>query len=389
MFSHRNNSVGLQRKRHLLACGHEGRRQQLQPSQFCTLHRELNKATPTIKILNGNSDVTGQTATFTYNGSLQGLAATATGAGADSLSINSITYDGSPAAPVNVKVVSGAVASYNVVASYNGNNNYNAASAGAGEIINRANAFIAVTPYSVTYDGQAHTATGTAIGVESAPTDLISLLTLSGTTHIEMGAYNGDAWTFSGNNNYSAASGTVNDAIAIAASTVTVDCTAGAPYTYTGSAQTPCTAVATGVGNLNVMLTPSYSNNANAGTASATANFAGDTNHNGSTGSSSFVIGKATPTIIWANPASIAYGTALSGTQLNATANVPGTFTYTPAAGTVLNAGANQTLSVTFTPTDTTNYTTKTATVTITVQQATPTITWTNPASITYGTALS
>ena len=49
-----------------------------------------------------------------------------------------------------------------------------------------------------------------------------------------------------------------------------------------------------------------------------------------------------------------------------------GTFTYTPAAGTVLNAGTGQTLSVTFTPTDTTDYTTATATATINVAQATP-----------------
>ena len=48
---------------------------------------------------------------------------------------------------------------------------------------------------------------------------------------------------------------------------------------------------------------------------------------------------------------------------------MPGTFVYTPAAGTVLSAGIGQTLSVTFTPTDAANYTTATATVTITVSQ--------------------
>ena len=37
-----------------------------------------------------------------------------------------------------------------------------------------------------------------------------------------------------------------------------------------------------------------------------------------------------------AAPARSTYGTALSATQLNATANMPGTFVYTPAAGTVL-----------------------------------------------------
>jgi trimeric autotransporter adhesin len=73
------------------------------------------------------------------------------------------------------------------------------------------------------------------------------------------------------------------------------------------------------------------------------------------------------PTITWAAPAPIPYGTALSSTQLDATANVPGTFSYSPSAETVLSIGAH-TLSVTFTPTDTTNYTTATATVTLAVQ---------------------
>src|SRR6202030_776157 len=90
----------------------------------------------------------------------------------------------------------------------------------------------------------------------------------------------------------------------------------------------------------------------------------------------------------WNNPASITYGTALSATQLNATATVGGSFVYTPAAGVVLNAGT-QTLSVTFTPTDTTDYTTVTQTVSLTVTKATPVITWNSPAGITYGTALS
>src|SRR5262245_33181953 len=71
---------------------------------------------------------------------------------------------------------------------------------------------------------------------------------------------------------------------------------------------------------------------------------------------------RVTPTITWSNPASIVYGTALGATQLNATASVPGTFTYTPAAGTILKAGSGQTLSVSFTPTDTTDYTSATAT---------------------------
>ena len=98
--------------------------------------------------------------------------------------------------------------------------------------------------------------------------------------------------------------------------------------------------------------------------------------------------GKTTPSITWAAPGAIVYGTALGAVQLNATTTVPGTFVYTPASGTVPLAGAGQVLSVTFTPTDIATYNTATATVTITVSKATPAITWSAPADMIYGTPL-
>ena len=64
----------------------------------------------------------------------------------------------------------------------------------------------------------------------------------------------------------------------------------------------------------------------------------------------------ATPVITWPNPADIIDGAPLTSTQLDATANVPGTFTYSPAAGTVLAPGQHQALGVVFTPTDGTDY---------------------------------
>jgi hypothetical protein len=106
------------------------------------------------------------------------------------------------------------------------------------------------------------------------------------------------------------------------------------------------------------------------------------------TGSVTLLVGQGTPTISWPAPAAISYGIALSGAQLNATANVPGTFVYTPAAGTILHAGP-QTLGVVFTPNDTTTYSQATASVTLQVNQATPVITWATPAAVSYGTALS
>lgn len=78
---------------------------------------------------------------------------------------------------------------------------------------------------------------------------------------------------------------------------------------------------------------------------------------------------KGTPVLTWANPAAIRYGTALSGTQLNAGSSVPGTFAYSQAAGAILTPG-NQTLSVTFTPADTADYTTATKSVTLRVTPA-------------------
>ncbi len=92
-------------------------------------------------------------------------------------------------------------------------------------------------------------------------------------------------------------------------------------------------------------------------------------------------------TITWPDPAAITYGTPLSGTQLDATESVAGTFVYTPAAGTILPAG-NNTLSVTFTPTNPA-YGQVTATVPLTVTQVQSEIIWPTPTPITYGTPLS
>jgi hypothetical protein len=106
-----------------------------------------------------------------------------------------------------------------------------------------------------------------------------------------------------------------------------------------------------------------------------------------------FVVGPATPTLAWATPANLIYGTALDGTQLDAFvsnyAGFAGTFTYSPPAGTILPVGQNEPLTVTFTPTDNANYDTANAEVLINVLKATPLITWTGPNTpITFGTAL-
>jgi hypothetical protein len=91
------------------------------------------------------------------------------------------------------------------------------------------------------------------------------------------------------------------------------------------------------------------------------------------------------PLIAWDNSAPIAYGTALGGDQLNAVANVPGSFVYNPPAGTVLNAGGGQSLSATFTPTDP-SYSVVSTSVSLTVTPATLTVTAEHKTKL-YGTA--
>ena len=90
------------------------------------------------------------------------------------------------------------------------------------------------------------------------------------------------------------------------------------------------------------------------------------TNGAGTTEFSNCAVAKAIPVITWAAPAAIAVGTPLGGYELNATANVAGTFVYTPALGTVLPVGTHG-LSVTFTPSDTASYHAATAAVTLVV----------------------
>ena len=103
----------------------------------------------------------------------------------------------------------------------------------------------------------------------------------------------------------------------------------------------------------------------------------------------SFDVMQAQPTVTWDTPAPISEGTALSAAQLNATASVPGTFVYQPAAGEIVSSGPHS-LSVTFTPLDTENYTSVQASVSISVRKPKPTmVTWHTPSTISYGAALS
>lgn len=98
------------------------------------------------------------------------------------------------------------------------------------------------------------------------------------------------------------------------------------------------------------------------------------------------VVAKADPTITWETPASIVYGTAIDNTQLNAQANIEGSFNYTNE-GAILGVGTHQ-LKVTFKPSNA-NYNDAEKTVDIIVTKATPVLVWATPSDITYGEAIS
>ncbi len=91
-------------------------------------------------------------------------------------------------------------------------------------------------------------------------------------------------------------------------------------------------------------------------TLSVTFTPADTMNYEKSRASVPLTVARLTPTEInWPAPPAIQYGTALSSSELNATASVPGTFVYVPSAGIVLAPGKH-TLSLTFTPAETERY---------------------------------
>jgi len=79
-----------------------------------------------------------------------------------------------------------------------------------------------------------------------------------------------------------------------------------------------------------------------------------------------FTLQQAQPPLSWVPPAAIANGTALTGTQLDATSTLPGIYSYNPVAGAVLPYGV-QTLTVTFTPNDSTDYASASISTSLTV----------------------
>src|SRR6185369_9772865 len=112
--------------------------------------------------------------------------------------------------------------------------------------IDKANAVVVVTPYSVTYDGLPHTAAVTSItGVNGETGATVGTVDVSNTTHTAAGTYAADYWFFTGTANYNnIGHTTITDQIDKANAVVVVT-----PYsvTYDGLPHTAAVTSITGV----------------------------------------------------------------------------------------------------------------------------------------------
>ncbi len=190
----------------------------------------ITKATPTVVVANYN---------VTYNGN------------AHSASVTSITgvngETGGTVGTVTLPASQTAAGIYSDSWSFTGTANYNnISSTPITDTIGKATASVTVTPYSVTYDGSAHTATaGTVTGVNGETGATVGTVILTGTTHTAAGTYSSDSWSLTGGANYNnIAAQTITDTIGKATPSVTVT-----PYsvTYDGNAHTATAGTVTGV----------------------------------------------------------------------------------------------------------------------------------------------
>jgi hypothetical protein len=343
-----------------------------------------NIVTGVLTVTTASATITVNNAGRTYGASNPAFSGTITGA---------LNGDALTATYSTTATVTSPVGTYQITAVLGGTNsaNYTATVVPGVLTINTATLNVAVMSLTKVYGSVNPTLSGTVTGLLNGDTVTTTYSTTATQySPVVMGGYPiTAAVSGSGSTNYTAVvtNGTLTVTTAVA--TITEN---PATRVY-GVANPMLTGTLSGILNGD-SVTAVYSTTAtissHPGTYAITATLAGPAagNYQANVVSANLTITQATPVITWTAPAAITYGTALSGTQLDATSTVGGTFAYTPAAGTVLTAGA-QTLSVTLTASDAIDYTTATATVPLTVNRAAPVINWTAPAAITYGTALS
>jgi Tol biopolymer transport system component len=330
-----------------------------------TVPIEVTTAVPTVSMTS---------ATVTYTGLPQSLAASVRDYRGIALSPTTITYNGVAAAPVAAGV-------YDVVLTFAGNTNYEPVTASATLTINKATPAIAFsTPTTVTFDGQPHALVATVTGIGGTALGTAAV-TYNGATDapIDAGAYAVSA-TFDGNANYAARTVTTTLTIAKATPTVTL-APQPASFTYDGQPH-GVTATVTGVAGAALGSAPVTYNGAaaepvDAGSYTASATFAGSANYTARTQSTTLTIAKATPAIVFdPSPAAFVYDGqphAVAATATGVGGAAIGTLpvTYDGSAAPPINAG---TYTASATIAASANYTSRTQTATLTIASATPTL---------------
>src|SRR5437867_87533 len=253
------------------------------PPSYATAPVIITKAPTTTAITVGGA---------TYDGNPHGGTAVVNGVGLSNQPVT-VNYAGIPPTGYGPSTTAPTDAgAYRLRATYAGDDNHLGSQDAQTLTIDNATSTTVVSfeagPY--TYRGSAFTAT-----VDVTGAGCLSLTPAP--------SYSGDCTNVTGPNgctasytwtpdaNHTGSSDSKSITLTRATSTTTVSCPAG-PYTYTGSAQTPCSATVTGA-SLSLTPTPGYTNNTDAGTASASYTFGGDANHTGSSDSKTFTIAKA------------------------------------------------------------------------------------------------
>ena len=167
----------------------------------------------------------------------------------------------------------------------------------------------------------------------------------------------------------------------------TIDWTVPEPITYGDTlSATQLNAVANVDGDF--YYSPAIGSTLNAGTQELHVAFipTDGKNYKESKDTINITVYKATPSITWATPSAIIYGDTITMNQLNATSTAPGPFSYNVNIGDTLDAGDHMLIATLLT--DTINYNDASDTVYLHVNQAKPSINWTKPQDIVYGTYL-
>ena len=300
-----------------------------------TNYESIVAATLDAFVINQASTTTTVTCTggpFTYTGApITPCTAAVTGPGVLNLA-PAVTYANNTAAGL-------ASAS----ASFAGDANYIGSSDTKTFTIGKATPTLVVTNSPVIYDGAQHPAAiavngpgGTVPGTLSniaydlspdAPTNAGTYAVTADFTPVDLANFSTRTDAFAG-----------NLVIQPAATTTTITCTGG-PFVYTGLALEPCTAVTTGPVQLNQTVPVVHTNNIDAGTASATASFAGSNNYASSSDAKTFIIAKALPTLTVTGAAPTYNGAAQAAVVVGSVGGTVGNIQYNGSATVPTNAG--------------------------------------------------